>query len=200
MAQHSEMTLFDSSGQRLYLTPEERKRFAEAATKHSITNEARTFCRMLYYTGCRPSEALQLTSDRINFAENSVVLRSLKKRKDANGNPRPVFRSVPLPDSFLDELNLVHNIKDAKHPVSLWPWSRATGWTRVKEVMAVADIEGVHATCKGLRHGFGVAHAMKKTALPSISKWLGHEDIKTTAIYLQVCGEEERALAAAVWD
>ena len=201
MAQNSEMRLFDDQGQRLYLTPEERRLFADTATQHSISNEARTFCRTLYYTGCRPSEALQLTSDRVDFKNECLVIRSLKKRKDpATGEAKVKYRAIPVPPSFLDELNLVHNLKGNKESFLLWDWSRATGWSRVKEIMDKANIVGVHATGKGLRHGFGVAHAVSKTPLPSLQKWMGHEDIQTTAIYMQAVGDEERELASAAWD
>ncbi len=190
----SEMRLYDALGHRLYLTPDERRAFASAALNHS-SNEVRTFCRALYYTGCRPSEALQLTSDRVDFEAGALVIRSLKKR----GNTAK-YRAVPVPESFLDELNLVHNIKSLSKPFLLWSWSRSTAWARVKEVMVLANIDGVHATGKGLRHGFGVAHAVNRTPLPQLQKWLGHEDIETTAIYMQATGDEERSLAASVWD
>lgn len=187
--------LFDSNGHRLYLTPDERSRFANAALNFSDSNESRTFCRTLYYTGCRPSEALALTSDRVDFTNGALIFHSLKKRSD-----EPKYRAIPVPVSFLDELNLVHNIKSSKKTFRLWSWSRSTAWSKVKAVMIQANIHGVHATCKGLRHGFGVAHALKKTPLPQIQKWLGHEDLETTAIYMQALGEEERALASSIWD
>lgn len=194
------MRLYDDHGQRLYLTPEERQLFAGAALHAAASNEARTFCRTLYYTGCRPSEALQFTSDRVDFNSGVMVFRTLKKRKDPEtGRPKIKYRAVPVPGSFLDELNLVHNLKGQARSFCLWPWSRATGWTRVKEVMQAAGIDGAHATGKGLRHGFGVAHAVKRTPLNKLQQWLGHEDMNTTAIYMQAVGEEERELAAAVW-
>jgi integrase/recombinase XerD len=32
-----------------------------------------------------------------------------------------------------------------------------------------------------------------------VSKWLGHSSIKTTAIYTEVVGAEERAFAENLW-
>ncbi|MEJ1343164.1 MAG: hypothetical protein RPU42_04600 [Candidatus Sedimenticola sp. (ex Thyasira tokunagai)] len=58
-----EMRLFDNNGHRLYLTAEERTRFLDAATEE--TREDRVFCHLLHYTGCKPSEALELAPDRI---------------------------------------------------------------------------------------------------------------------------------------
>jgi integrase/recombinase XerD len=111
MAIYSEMTLYGSSGQRLYLNPAERRLFAQAAITQSVSNEARTFCRLVYYTGCRISEALQLTSDRVDTANGCVIFRTLKKGKSkTTGQPIVKFRSVPVPERFIDELNLVHKV------------------------------------------------------------------------------------------
>jgi hypothetical protein len=63
----------------------------------------------------------------------------------------------------LDALDLVHGISELQarrgkgRGVSLWPWSRMTGWRAVHAVMAVAGLDGPQASPKGLRHGFGVA-------------------------------------------
>ena len=91
----NEMQLFDVSGKRLYLTPEERNRFAQFASTHAKTNEARTFCRTIYYTGCRPSEALALTNNQIDFADQGIVIRSLKKRANKeSGEPNIKHRFI----------------------------------------------------------------------------------------------------------
>lgn len=60
----------------------------------------RTFCGMLAYTGCRISEALELTADRVDLKDGMIVLESLKKRQ------KGVCRPVPAPPVFLDTLNM----------------------------------------------------------------------------------------------
>ena len=65
--------------------------------------------------------------------------------------------------------------------------------------MGAADIRSLPATPKGLRHGFGVHAVMCGIPLNLIQKWLGHADIATTAIYTNVLGPEERAVAARMW-
>uniref|UniRef100_UPI0030D89B0B tyrosine-type recombinase/integrase n=1 Tax=uncultured Sneathiella sp. TaxID=879315 RepID=UPI0030D89B0B len=81
----------------------------------------------------------------------------------------------------------------------LWPWSRTTGWTRIKEVMDAAGISGPQASPKGLRHGFAVYAMLAGVPLTIVSKWLGHSSIKTTAIYTEVVGAEERIFAENLW-
>ena len=65
--------------------------------------------------------------------------------------------------------------------------------------MRVADIEGPHATPKGLRHGFGVQAAAATRQPRLVQKWLGHRSLDTTAIYVDAQDEEERELAARMW-
>jgi len=65
--------------------------------------------------------------------------------------------------------------------------------------MEKAGISGGHATPKGLRHGFAVSAIQANIPLNIVQRWLGHADIKTTSIYANAVGPEERQLAARVW-
>ena len=47
----------------------------------------------LAYAGCRLSEALALTVDRVDLAAGQLVLESLKKRRSG------IYRAVPVPHS-----------------------------------------------------------------------------------------------------
>ena len=49
-----------------------------------------------------------------------------------------------------------------------------TGWRAVHAVMQAAGLDGVHASPKGLRHGFGVAAVTAGIPLNLVQKWLGH--------------------------
>jgi integrase/recombinase XerD len=201
-----EMRLFSPAGERLYLTAQERERFLDAANHED--RQERMFCHVLHYTGCRPSEALELSPGRILMEETAIVFRSLKKRKqDSKGRQKlPQYRTVPVPFKVIDGLDLVFGIrKTQKRGKNLdklfWPMSRPTAYRLVKRVMERAGIEGKQATGKGLRHGFGVAMVTAKKPLPLhvLSQLMGHSDTKTTEIYLQVVGEEKRQLVADAW-
>ncbi|MCP5048127.1 MAG: site-specific integrase, partial [bacterium] len=161
----------------------------------------RTFCTTLYYTGCRISEALELTPRRIDLSGNLVIFESLKKRR------RGVFRAVPVPSDYIDTMNMVHAIRDAQdgqkkavldHP--LWDWSRTTAWRRVKDVMDSSGIQpGPHLCPKGLRHGYGIHAITEKVPLNMLQKWMGHSDLKTTSIYANAVGEEQNKIASRMW-
>ena len=198
MSVHSE-DLFDSDGRRLYLTPEERQAFLAAAK--TAARPVRSFCHTLHATGCRISEALQLTPRRIDLAAQLVTFETLKQRR------RGVYRAVPVPESVLDTLNMVHGLTEAlnrpKKGVAdqpLWDWSRTTAYTRVKEVLDAAGIvDGPHKCPKGLRHGYGVLAISSGVPLNMLSKWMGHASLEVTAIYANALGEEQRAIAARMW-
>ena len=113
-----------------------------------------------------------------------------------------LFLCLPI---FWIPLDMVHEIKQARRrpkakDVPLWNWHRSQAWRVVKEVMELAEIaDGPHRSPKGLRHSFGVHAAVSGVPLNMLSKWMGHADIKTTAIYANAIGKEEQDIAARMW-
>jgi len=183
-----EISVYDSRGRRKYLTLSEGRKFASALERESGTRRA--FPLVLHYTGCRISEALRLHRDDIDWTTGTLQINSLKRRR------RIVVRRIPLPVSLLSQLQ---TLADSSRDGQIWSLSRSTGYRIIKSLMAIAGIEGIHATAKGLRHGFGVRCALSKIPVHIIQKWMGHADPKTTAIYLDVMDEEERELMSRTW-
>lgn len=187
-------SLYSAAGNRKYLTPAERDRFITAALC-CPRHEVRSLCLTLAYTGCRISEALALCVGSIESEEAFIAFRSLKKRGHA-----VVIREVPVPRSLIRVLDQVHRLSASDHHRRLWNWSRSRAWQLVKSVMAQAGIsEGIHATPKGLRHGFGLHAIRSGVPLNLVQRWLGHARMETTAIYLQATGREEREIAQRMW-
>ncbi len=195
-----EMRLFDNEGQRLYLTASERQRFLEASDNEC--REDKMFFHVLHYTGCRPSEALELTPSMIQLNEKEIVFRTMKKRKlDNQGRKRkPQFRAVPVPEFLTESLDLTFDLrgkKDFNQP--LWTMERSTAWRKVKKIMARAGIVGPMATSKGLRHAYGITMIEGGAPVTLVRDLLGHAETKTTEIYLQVVGSEKRNLVMNAW-
>lgn len=198
--------LFDKNGNRLYLNAAEREAFAAAADK--AERRSKCLALTLLHTGCRLSEALEITPRRIDLDEYAVTIRSLKKRKDPKtGERRVIFRSVPVPQGLAHTLDMVYGIREIQQrgkkeelDAPFWPLTRVHAWRLVKQVMEAADIpDGAHKTAKGLRHGYGI-HAMRKgIQLNMLKKWMGHADMKTTAIYADAIGADERQIAERMW-
>lgn len=182
--------MFDSNGGRKYLNASERQAYLEAIRAES--DEARRALLMtLFYTGCRISEGLNLLVHRVDLAATTVVFETLKRRR------RGLFRAVPIPDELA---TLLRKITDQKNSEArIWEFSRPTAYRMIVAKMRTAQITGGMAMPKGLRHSYGVACVSAKVPLPMIQRWLGHARAETTAIYLDVHGEEERELAMRVW-
>ena len=200
------MRLWDGEGRRLYLSADERARFLNAAAHEG--REDRVYCHVLHYTGCRPSEALELTPRRIQLVESDIVFRTLKKRAHdrAGREKKPQYRAVPVPLRLIEDLDLVFDLRRLQRTgavldAPLWTQHRATIWRMVKRVMARAGIEGPQASPKGLRHGFGIAMLAGAKPLPLniLRDLMGHADMKTTEIYLQAIGTEKRAMVMQAW-
>jgi len=193
---HCGMSLYGSAGGRKYLNAAERRRFVRAARR--APPEVRLFCLVLGWSGGRISEVLALTPAAIDIDSGVAIIQTLKRRKGG------IVRQVPLPHDVLGELNHVFRIRRLQREPDfatdrLWGWSRTTAWRRVKEVMAAASITGTPAMPKGLRHGFGVTAFQANVPPHLVQRWLGHASLRTTSIYGDVIGTDERAFAARMW-
>ena len=173
-----EMRLYDDDGLRLYITADERARFLESAREEA--REHLVYCHLLHYTGCRPAEALEVSTARIDTTQNTIVFRTLKKRKHDNKGrvKKPHFRPVPVPAHLIEKIDLVFDLRErmlkrrtAEQP--LWSMPKPTAWCMVTRVMDRANIHGPQATGKGLRHGFGIACVLKNRPLHKIRDWWG---------------------------
>lgn len=184
-------TMFNLDGQRKYLTQSETRRFLSEARRDDPA--VHSFCWLIAVTGCRISEALALTPANIDFEARIVVFECLKKRR------RHVYRSIPVPAGLLQSLRMLLRAGRFRDGERIWPWSRMTGYRRVREVMERVGLNGTHASPKGLRHGFGVSAIQSGVPLNMVQRWLGHADMKTTAIYTSAMGPEERDIAARMW-
>lgn len=187
--------VLDLHGTRLYLASYNASGFRSPTMP--VAFEVRTFCTVLHDTGARISEVIAATPPAINYGTQTIIFETLKKRR------KGIYRGVPVPEGTLDSLDMVHGIRERqkrKEEGGIRDWSRKTAYTRVKEAMAAAGLEGgPHACPKGLRHGFGVHAISSGVPLNMLSKWMGHASLEVTAIYANAQGEEQRSIAARMW-
>lgn len=179
---------YDRTGKRKYLSRAEGQRFIEQGA--ALPKERALFCMFLYYTGCRISEALNVCQHDFDAELGIVSIRTLKKRR------RNDTRRIPIPEFLTKQLA---SLSRSDNEQRIWTFSRTTGWRIIKATMKTAGISGIHATTKGLRHGFGVRGALEEIPVSLIQQWMGHADSTTTAIYLAVRDEEERELIQKTW-
>jgi len=189
-------SLFDKRGRRKYLVPTERSRFLQSAVR--VGGTAATFCAVLTLTGARISEALALTPERIDEANGTINIETLKRRETG------ITRAIPVPRSLFLLLDNVHHFREAQRDPKvatkrLWTWSRTTAYRRVVEVMQLAHIPDFLAMPKALRHAFGVEATMEGVPIPLIQTWMGHARIETTLIYTTLVGAQARHFAQRTW-
>jgi integrase/recombinase XerD len=182
--------LFNQMGARKYLNTAERKSFIKIANAEP-DKLRRAFCQTLFYAGCRISEALNVTAQRVDLAGKAIIFETLKQRKGR------VFRSVPIPDSLAELLSEI--VAGIEPSTRIWKFHRATGYRLIKDKMDQACLTGGNSCPKGLRHGFAIACVGRGIPLTIVQRWLGHSRLETTSIYLNATGDEERELAQRLW-
>lgn len=183
-------TLWDREGQRKYLNQSERRLFYESTKV--LEAQQRCFCHMIYWTGVRISEALNIQVHHIDFSDQIVIIRSLKKRG------KLMYRHIPIPPFFVDELKVI--VKGMHKGQRIWNYSRRTASRYIKNQMLRSGISGSKSCARGLRHGFAVNCIMNTVPLPLVQRWMGHASIETTLIYTQIMGGDERQFAKRTWE
>ena len=192
-----DLSLFDGQGKRKYINAAERKSFISAA--NDSEGRIMTLALVMVYCGCRISEALNLQVKHVDQRERAITFKTLKKHSD-----KKIYRQVPIPDDLLRLLKVAHKL-DKGADRFLWVNSRGerisrqTATTYINSVFKKATIAPPANKSKALRHGFAIHALSSGVPLTTVSKWLGHSSITTTAIYTEVMGEEARSFAEKMW-
>lgn len=133
----------------------------------------RIACMFAFQAGLRISEVMKLQKNDIDFQERVVRIRQGKGGKD---------RQVPLPRN-LRESHLEFIPFDFKDRALQKMFKRAA-----KRSGLLKNKPTVHF--HSLRHGFAV-HCLKQGInIKAIQKMLGHSDLSTTGIYLELCPDD----------
>lgn len=185
--------MIDQFGRRKYMNRYERDIISQICK--GMDRDKSLFCLVMLETGCRISEALNLRACNVDIKNMSITFETLKRRK------KGLFRTIPVSRSLISNLNREFGILSGNisHEDRLWHWSRMTAYRNVMSAIKLANIDGPQAMPRGLRHGFAVAALEAEVPITLVQKWMGHADLRTTAIYTEVMGEEERRIASRMW-
>ena len=112
---------------RKYLTGDERDRFI-AAARTDPRPAVQTFAAILAHTGARVSEVLAIRAGDVDVESSEVRIATLKRCREH-------WRSVPVPEALIHDLELVHRLRRTRRSprgcrTRLWPVSRATASRR----------------------------------------------------------------------
>ena len=162
--------------------------------------------RVLYATGLRISEALNLQLRDVDAARATLEVRDSKNRE---------HRIVPVTRRLADTLEAyiaaahpdpepAHHLFHTGDPAT--PADKSTIYNRLRRYLADADIPhfpgGPHI--HSLRHGFAVQNLRRWAAdgsdlavmLPYLSAYMGHADLRGTQYYLQLTADAYPQVAA----
>jgi integrase/recombinase XerD len=128
---------------------------------------------MAFGSGLRLSEVINLDKQDFDFVTGQLKVRMGKGMKD---------RIVPIPKGFKEEF--LHHI-----PFEFANRSLQKAFMRACERGGIY-IKKPSATFHSLRHGFATTCLRKGISLRAIQRMLGHSDLSTTGIYLDLCPEE----------
>lgn len=152
------------------MTPEQIRQILDALPNSSEGDQMRLVCEISYQSGARMGEVLALTPKDLAYRPEddkiTVKIRAGKGKK---------FRQTWLPPEMWERLQAL--------PVTI---SKDYVNTTLRRVMQKLNI---HSSFHGFRHSFATRCLAKGMDIYTLSKILGHSDIKTTAIYLHFSGE-----------
>ena len=155
-------------------------------------------------TMARSVEVNRLNWDDVSFKERYVLLHTRKKK---GGHLTP--RKVPLTQKLFEVLSRRYSERDPSKPWVFWHtyWSSKTGekcegpYDRRKKLMkGLCKKAGVrYFQFHALRHSGASVMENNNVPIGSIQRILGHENRKTTEIYVHSLGQAERE-AIAVYE
>ncbi|MBQ7202106.1 tyrosine-type recombinase/integrase [Candidatus Saccharibacteria bacterium] len=151
----------------------------------------RAIIELLYSSGLRVSELVNLNRDSINLERREFMVRG-KGSKD-----RPIFVSKSAANRVQDYLDartdslpalFLNNSKNTQAVDTSGNYRRITARSVERIVEKYARLAGItkHVSPHTLRHSFATDLLMNGADLRSVQSMLGHADISTTQIYTHV--------------
>ncbi len=170
--------------------PKKEKTLPEVLTKDEVkkiislaeTNKSRLIIQLLYSSGVRVSELVNLKVSDMNFQEKIAWVRKGKGKKD---------RVFILSEKLIPELQKYIS----RHPENVYVFSKEKPLTTrniqkiVKKLAMKAEIQK-KVTPHTLRHSYATHLLEAGTDIRKIQALLGHENLSTTQIYTHVSTEE----------
>lgn len=159
--------------ERDYLTEEEVMEFVDAIS-HKL---GKVVVLTLYYSGLRIAEALALDVNDVDMVKRKIYVRHGKGNKS---------RTVPIADKLYD---ILKDYIEWREDVEAFFATKKTG--RLSQVRVQAIVRDTrkelgwkrNITPHTFRHSFASRLVAKDVNIVSVSKLLGHSDLKTTSIY-----------------
>jgi site-specific recombinase XerD len=176
----------------IYLTDEEAKRFVETPSRDRliwVRKRNKAILDMLFYTGIRKSELINLDLDDLNMEEWTLKVRRGKGKKD---------RLIPINAHLINSLSEYLKVRPNRHPALFvaFNFNRRMGkncfYKLFRQHLKNAKINRPEITIHKIRHTFATMVLKGSKDLVAVQELLGHTDISTTKIYLHTTLQDLR--------
>ena len=176
------------------LTEDEVDLLISEVQKETTKNHEMMNCiiELLYSTGIRVSELINLTYNSVSKIENSLIVRGKGKKQRAVILTNSAKMAISKWKSKRDTLKYAVSSKYLFPGVKKGHISRQSVAHQIKKIALAANIKHINISPHSFRHSFA-SHLLNRGAdLRSIQIMLGHSNISTTQMYTQV--ENKRLL------
>jgi integrase len=170
---------------RVFLTLEELNRLAKADCPNPILKKAALFSSL---TGLRYSDCEKLIWKEVVYEEGQGYSIYFKQKKLKKHEYLPISEQAfnLLGERKDPNQKVFEGLKYSAHQNSiLLKWAMNAGIQK-------------HLTYHTLRHSFATLQLQAGTDIYTVSKMLGHKDLKTTQIYAQIVDEQKRQAASKI--
>ena len=169
---------------REYLTLTELNKLASTECKSNILKRAALFSAL---TGLRFSDIRKMTWNEIEYIKDQGYLLKFSQQKTKGIENLPISKQAYSFTNGLEnpkDMNLNDKVFEglkytSYHTKHLYQWIASAGITK-------------NITFHSFRHTFATLQLFNGTDIYTVSKMLGHKDLKTTQIYAKVVDEAKR--------
>lgn len=168
----------EQESQRNFLTLEEAKKLFETPCSNELVYQISMFSIL---TGLRYSDIAKLLWSEIEYIENDGYYIRFKQKKTEG------METMPIPDDAFELLGPKVNEND-KVFAGLKKWDV----DRILPVWIAGAGITKHITFHCFRHTYATLQISSGTDIFTISKMLGHKNVKTTQIYTKIIDSKKR--------
>lgn len=152
------------------------EREMEIMCDNATTVRDRALLEFLYSTACRVSEVASIDISDVDFVKQSVMVKNGKGAKE---------REVYISDKCMYHLEQYLNSRKS-NDVALWVGKRGRLTKAGIEaiIRRIGERAKIHAHPHKYRHTFATDMIKRGASIQTLQKYLGHESIDTTTIYV----------------
>lgn len=168
---------------RAYLTLDEVKKIAE--TEYRPKNDVKPAFMFACFTGLRYSDIYKLTCGELTVGPDGTMRLDTKMKK----TKKDIF--IPLSDNAIAWLPERGDAHDEAHVFYRLPDQVGNADARLRTLVNKAGIKK-HVSFHVARHTFATLRLTYGADLYTVSKLLGHANMRTTQIYAKIVDEKKR--------